>query len=140
MNSKFSCSFFYYFFILLLFTTTLLAQAAPAELINIEKLDDSLQIRIAYSTKINFTQKKIDGYSKNICFFHSPSRQLMFLINSSFIPFTTIFILCMCSSAFSLPPWFVSLCTRSVSQEYVPPRSHCPLSMCSTARCVSIVY
>jgi len=68
MNSKFSCSFFYYFFILLLFTTTLLAQTAPAELINIEKLDDSLQIRIAYSTKINFTQKKIDGYSKNICF------------------------------------------------------------------------
>ncbi len=71
MNSNLSCSFFILIVFSNLYPNHLKASSEIPQslgLVNVANLDSSLKIDMAYSTKINFTEKKVTGYLKNICY------------------------------------------------------------------------
>ena len=90
-NPKLSSSFFYFsLFILVLIifknSNSFLPQARASDspvagLVNVETLDPSIQVKMAYSTNLNFAEKKISGYVKNICYLKEGAAQAIVRIN-----------------------------------------------------------
>jgi zinc D-Ala-D-Ala dipeptidase len=85
-NSKTSCGFFYFLFLIFLSENFFISQTFASDLealglVNVETLDPNLKVNMAYSTTLNFTERKVAGYFKNLCYLKEGAAQGIIRIN-----------------------------------------------------------